>query len=174
MSARGFFTAILVSALPLVTHGAGKQSFFHQLASDSYIRNMFATTTQPVRSVRQIPSYIIKAARQITGDDFRMADPKERYISGCGMILPDDNGLPFRQMRFATKSDSHFIICYHRGGAAQAVCILAFVLDPPKKSAEPVLVAQISMSEPYETLANIRRAFAAGKLDQYRPTYIDF
>jgi hypothetical protein len=55
------------------------ERFFYKLASDDYVRKMFATTIQPMKSVQELPRYVIKAARDITGDDFRLANPNERY-----------------------------------------------------------------------------------------------
>src|SRR5258708_6040592 len=151
-----------------------REQYFYKLASDSYVRQMFATTTQPVKSVQEIPSYVMKAAREITGDDFRLANPGQRYRSSDAGIAGDEK-LPFRQLQFATRSDSHIIICYHRGGLAQAVCVLGFALEPAQRVANPVLVATLtSMSEPYGTLEDIRRAFERGKLQPYRPTFLDF
>jgi hypothetical protein len=163
-------TLLLSSALFLFA----RDQYFYKLASDSYIRHMFATTTQPVKSVREIPNYVIKAAREITGDDFRLANPGERYRSSDAGIAGDEK-LPFRQLQWATRSDSHIIICYHRGGLGQAVCVLAFALEPAQRVANPVLVATLtSMNEPYASLADIRRAFEHGKLQPYRPTFLDF
>jgi hypothetical protein len=151
-----------------------REQYFYKLASDSYVRHMFATTIQPVKSVQDIPSYVIKAAREITGDDFRLATPGERYRSSDAGIAEDEK-LPFRQLQWVTRSESHIIICYHRGGLGQAVCVLAFTLEPAQWVANPVLVATLpSMSEPYGSLADIRRAFDHGKLQPDRPTFLDF
>jgi len=171
--ARIVSATLAVLALSAVSTVASEQ-YFYKLAGDSYVRHMFATTTQPVKSVREIPAYVIKAAREITGDDFRLASPGERYRSSDAGIAGDEK-LPFRQLQWATRSNSHIIICYHRGGLGQAVCVLAFQLEPAQRIANPVLVATLtSMSEPYASLADIRRAFDHGKLQQYRPTFLDF
>jgi hypothetical protein len=163
-------TVLALSSMSVVA----RDQYFYKLASDSYVRHMFATTTQPVKSVQDIPGYVIKAAREITGDHFRLANPGERHRSSDAGIAGDEK-LPFRQLQFATRSDSHIVICYHRGGLAQAVCVLAFALEPAQRVANPVLVATLtSMSEPYGTLADIRHAFERGKLQPYRPTFVDF
>jgi hypothetical protein len=148
--------------------------FFYELAGGKYLQQILTETTEPVRSVRDIPPYVIAAARRITQDDFKLANPDERYVSGCGRILPDEAGLPVRQLVFATKSASHFLIFYRHGGAAQGQSVLAFKIEPDQQIAEPVLVGSYLGSEPVESLADLRRAFARNEVQQYRPTYLDF
>jgi len=167
----------MIAMLLVLGHPAfAKEKFFYRLASADYLRKILTETTEPVRSVREIPHYVIAAARKITGDDFRLANPNERYISGCVRILPDDANLPIRQMVFATKSPSHFIICYHRGGGyAQAWCVLAFSIDSAKGDAQPVLVGtHWASSKPPESLSELRSAVARNEIQQYRPTFLDF
>ena len=86
--------------------------------------------------VQGIPSYVIKTAREITVSDFRLANPNQRYRSSDAGIAGDEK-LPFRQLQWATRSASHIIICYHRGGMGQAVCVLAFQLEPAQRLANP-------------------------------------
>jgi len=148
--------------------------FFYELAGGKYLQQILTETTDSVQSVRDIPAYVIAAARRITEDDFKLANRDERYVSGCGRILPDDAGLPSRQLVFATKSSSHFLIFYRRGGAAQGQCVLAFRIEPDQQIAEPVLVGCYLGSEPVESLVDLRRAFARNEVQQYRPTYLDF
>src|SRR5207249_459353 len=109
--ASAILALLALSSVSLVA----REQYFYKLTSDSYVRHMLATTTQPVKSVQEIPSYVIKAARDITGDDFRLANPGERYRSSDAGIAGDEK-LPFRQLQWATRSASHIIICYHRGG----------------------------------------------------------
>ncbi len=168
--------AFAISALfiALADATAGNAKFFYDLASGSYLRKILAETTQPVASAREIPRYVLVAARRITQDDFKLANPNERYISGCGVILPDDAGLPYRQLVFATRSPSHILIFYRHGGYAQGECVLAFRIDSARRQAEPVLVGRYVGSRPVESLDDLRHAFARNDVQQYRPTYIDF
>jgi hypothetical protein len=169
--------AFLVSlaAMERIAHPAiAKVKFFHELAGGSYLRKILTETSEPVHSVREIPRYVIAAARRITGDDFRLANPDERYISGDARILPDDAGLPMRQLVFATRSSSHFIIFYRHGGYGQGQCVLAFSIDPARKDAQPVLVGCYLGSQPVTSLADLRRAIARNEVQQYRPTFLDF
>jgi hypothetical protein len=169
--------AVLVTAIGLafVHTTFAKAEFFYQLASGDYLRKILSETTEPVHSVREIPRYVIAAARKITGDDFRLANPNERYVSGCVRILPDDANLPIRQLVFATKSPSHLIMFYRRGGSiAAAECVLAFSIDPTRKDAQPVLVGTYLGSQPLTSLPDLRRAISRNEIQQYRPTFIDF
>jgi hypothetical protein len=164
-----------IAAFALITHSAWADvKFFHELAGGKYLQQILTETTEAVQSVRDIPPYVIAAARRITQDDFKLANRDERYISGCGRILPDDAGLPVRQLVFATKSSSHFLIFYRHGGAAQGQCVLAFKIEPDQQIAEPVLVGCYLGSKPLESLADLRAAFARNEVQQYRPTYLDF
>ena len=164
-----------IAAFALITHSAWADvKFFYELAGGKYLQQILTETTEAVQSVRDIPPYVIAAARRITQDDFKLANRDERYISGCGRILPDDAGLPVRQLVFATKSSSHFLIFYRHGGAAQGQCVLAFKIEPDQQIAEPVLVGCYLGSKPLESLADLRAAFARNEVQQYRPTYLDF
>jgi len=73
-----------------------------------------------------------------------------------------------------SSSSSHFLIFYRHGGVAQGQCVLAFKIEPDQKIAEPVLVGCYLGSEPVESLAALREAFARNEVQQYRPTYLDF
>ena len=164
----------LVSASIFVLTSCASEHYFYKLASDDLIRKMFATTTTPLSSVRDIPSYVVKAARDITGDDFRLADRNQRYIA-TDVVLPGDRGLPHRQLQIATRSDSYVLLAYHAGGYGQGFCVLAFAITPKEKHAHPVLVATLTdFREPHETVSDLARAFERGKLQQYRPTSLDF
>lgn len=173
MRCKTFIAATISIALAHTT--CAKVEFFYQLASRDYLRKILTETTEPVHAVREIPRYVIDAARTITGDDFRLANPNERYVSGCGRILPDDAHLPIRQLVFATKSPSHIILFYHRGGGyAGAECVLAFSIDPVRRDAHPVLVGTYLGSRPLQSLPDLRRAIARNEIQQYRPTFLDF
>jgi hypothetical protein len=167
-----FITTALVVAL--ADTATANTKFFYDLASGSCLKKILCETTQPIGSVHKIPRYVLAAARRITQDDFKLANPNERYISGCGVILPDDAGLPYRQLVFATQSSSHILIFYRHGGYAQGECVLAFRIDPARREAEPVWVGRYVGSRPVESLDDLRRAFARNDVQQYRPTYIDF
>jgi hypothetical protein len=151
----------------VVTVGASQEPIY--LARDNYIRKIFATTTQPVKSVRDIPPYVVRGLKKISGDDFRIADANQPYNATDAVLDPK---LPWRQFRFATKSESHYLVCYDHGGYGSMTCVVAFAIDPSRKSAEPVFVATVWQR--CESLDDLRRAYARGKLQQYRPTYIDF
>ena len=168
------FFASLVAATAVANPVSAEVKFFYELAGGKYLQQILTETSEPVHSVREIPDYVIAAARRITQDEFKLADPGARYISGCVRILPDDAGLPTRQLVFATKSPSHFLIFYRHGGAAQGQCVLAFKIEPPEKIAEAVLVGCYLGSQPVESLADLRQAFARNEVQQYRPTYLDF
>jgi len=166
--------ALLIIATAVANPVSAEVKFFYELAGGKYLQQILTETNEPVHSVGDIPPYVIAAARRITQDDFRLANPNERYISGCVRILPDDTDLPTRQLVFATKSSSHFLIFYRHGGVAQGQCVLAFKIEPDQKIAEPVLVGCYLGSEPVESLAALREAFARNEVQQYRPTYLDF
>ena len=166
--------AALTASLVLLNSALADVKFFYELAGGKYLQQILTETTEAVQSVRDIPPYVIAAARRITQDDFELANPGERYISGCGRILPDDAGLPDRQLVFATKSASHFLIFYRHGGAVQGQCVLAFKIEPAEQIAEPVLVGRYLGSGPVESLADLRSAFVRNEVQQYRPTYLDF
>jgi hypothetical protein len=172
---RGHTLLAPIAAFALIAEPAWADvKFFYELAGGKYLQQILTETTEPVQSVGDIPPYVIAAARRITEDDFKLANRDERYISGCGRILPDDAALPVRQLVFATKSGSHFLIFYRHGGAVQGQCVLAFKIEPDQQIAEPVLVGSYLGSEPVESLADLRRAFARNEVQQYRPTYLDF
>ncbi len=165
--------ALSVSMI-LLNSALADVKFFYELSGGKYLQQILTETIEPAHSVSEIPDYVIAAARRITQDEFKLANPNEQYISGCVRILPDDAGLPVRQLVFATKSSSHFLIFYRHGGAAQGQCVLAFRIEPAQKIAEPVLVGCYLGSEPVESLADLRRAFTRNEVQQYRPTYLDF
>ena len=166
--------ASLFIATSVANRISAEVKFFYELAGGKYLQQILTETTEPVHAVSEIPPYVIAAARRITQDAFKLANPNEPYISGCVRILPDDAGLPTRQLVFATKSSSHFLIFYRHGGAAQGQCVLAFKIEPAQKIAEPVLVGSYLGSQPVESLPDLRQAFARNEVQQYRPTYLDF
>jgi hypothetical protein len=114
--------ALAIIATAVANPVSAEVKFFYELAGGKYLQQILTETNEPVHSVGDIPPYVIAAARRITQDDFRLANPNERYISGCVRILPDDTDLPTRQLVFATKSSSHFLIFYRHGGVAQGQC----------------------------------------------------
>jgi hypothetical protein len=166
--------ASLVLATSVANPVSADVKSFYELAGGKYLQQILTETTEPVQSVRDIPEYVIAAARRITQDDFKLANPDERYISGCGRIPPDDADLPVRQLVFATRSSSHFLIFYRHGGAAQGQCVLAFRIESAEKIAEPVLVGCYLGSQTVESLPDLRQAFGRHEVQQYRPTYLDF
>ncbi len=139
------------------------------------MRKMFATTTTPIPFVHDIPPYVMKAVREITRDDFRIADRGQPYIATDVVLLPEMRGWPNRQLRVATRSDKYVLLAYHVGGYGQGFCVLAFSITPKEHEAHPILIATLTDSRaPHDTVADLARAFERGKLQQYRPTSYDF
>jgi hypothetical protein len=165
--------SLVLAPLALLTSCA-REHYFYKMASDELLRKMFATTTTPIPSVREIPPYVIKAAREITADDFRLADRNQRYLA-TDVVLPGDRGLPHRQLQIATRSDKYVLLAYNAGGYGQGFCVLAFAITPEEKLAQPVLIATLTdWRAPHETVADLARAYERGKLQEYRLPSLDF
>lgn len=162
------------STLVLLT-ACAREFYFYKLASDDLVREMFATTTTPISYVRDIPPYVMKAVREVTRDDFRIADRGRPYIATDVVLLPEMRGLPNRQLQVATRSEKYVLLAYHVGGYGQGFCVLAFSITPNEHEAHPILIATLTdFRVPHDTVSDIAQAFEHGKLQQYRPTSLDF
>ncbi len=180
-SARSIFLVLVSCAL---FTSCASEHYSYKMASDELLRQMFATTTTPIPSVRDIPAHVIKAAREITGDDFRLADRNQPYFAtrvAAQAALREDKGLPHRQLQIATRSDRYVLLAYHTygyyylGGYAQRLCVLAFSITPKEKLAKPVLIARLwDWRVPRETVTDLAHAYERGKLQEYRLPSYDF
>ncbi len=157
-------------AIVLASCSTGRHDV-HELATPDVLRPILARTSEPVRSVKEIPPYIMAALSEISGEKpFRLADLHEPYNATDSVSTDVD-----RQLRFATRSKSYFIVCYDIGGgwSRSGNRIVALGIDQRSKSTYPILVAAFRGDE-IQTLADLLRLYDAGRLMQYRPTFVDF
>lgn len=89
---------------------------------------MFATNTTTPPFVRDVPPYVVKAVREITRDDFRIADRGKPYIATDVVLLPEVRGWPSRQSQVAAHSDKYVLLASRVGGYGQEFRVLA---SPP-------------------------------------------
>jgi hypothetical protein len=67
---------------------------------------------KPVKNFKEVPSHITRYLDSLSGTRFLIANPGEQWSAGCVRI----NGLPNRQLIWATIDDNSFTMKYQSGG----------------------------------------------------------
>jgi hypothetical protein len=155
---------LLVSSVP--TESGPDESWRRRLATANVIHLALDTANKPVTSVREIPSYVIDALSKISGESpFRIAERGQPF-NATDVKVSDYN----RRLVFAARSDKYFIICYESTSSEPSAII--FAIYPDAKIAEPILIGKVQ--GPCNTLGQLSSAYDAGKIIEYRPTFLDF
>ena len=157
-------TTFWVCSVFTVAAGCATTKPRDKAAGDDFIRAGFASATQPVKSAKDFPPVVLKELAKIAGvQQIALADPNEDY-----------NRVPKgRQLIFATRSKEFFLVSYMvRNDSMAAGSRVVLLCLYSSTYVIPLLVAQ-DLSESRD-LTHLREAFAQGKLNEYRPTYIDF
>ena len=109
---------------------------------------------------------VLGALSKISGESpFRIAERGQPF-NATDIKVSDYN----RRLIFAARSENYFVICYESAGSEPSAII--FAIYPDAQTAEPILVGKVQ--GPCNTLEQLRRAYDAGKIVEYRPTFLDF
>jgi hypothetical protein len=121
----------------------------------------------PITSDRQIPALIRKRFSRVAGQTFHVAPPGSSTFS-----TPHAD----RALIFAARSKNYFTICYQvisRSMADGSRVIIAST-KPGENDGYGYLIYVAQCRADCRNMSDLRKAFAAGKLNPYRPTFIDF
>jgi hypothetical protein len=122
--------------------------------------------TVPVTSDDEIPPLIRRRLSRVAGEEFHVAPPG----SNTSSTHAD------RALIFAASSQNYFTICYQvisRSMADGSRVIIAST-HPGENDGYGYLVYVAQCRADVHNMSDLRKAFAAGKLNPYRPTFIDF
>ena len=130
--------------------------------SDASLQKLFADVLEPVKSVRELPPAIVAQLGKIAGEEnLQLAEPGAAYNATDAILDPK---LPYRQLRFAGKVGSFFLICYDRGGSRSSECAVIFALDSQGRP-NPIWAAVVLAR--CNTLAELRDAYTRHNVVEY-------
>jgi len=136
--------------------------------SEKYKQDLLNDTDQPVSVAEAIPSSVTKQLARVSGDPgFRLANPNERF-NATDIILKDRAN---RRLCFATKSATHYLVCYERGGYVKSKCVVAVRLVGQSLTT-PVWAAMVPNE--CNTLEGLRQAYRSHQLIEHLFTVTDF
>jgi len=119
----------------------------------------------PVTSDDEIPPLIRKRFSRVAGEEFHVAPPGSSSTTDADRVLI-----------FAARSQNYFTICYKvisRSMADGSRVIIAST-RPGENDGYGYLVYVAQCRADIHNMSDLQKAFAAGKLSPYRPTFIDF
>jgi hypothetical protein len=121
--------------------------------------------TVPVTSDSEIPEMIRKRLSRVAGEEFHVAPPGTPSTSDADRVLV-----------FAARSERYFTICYRviSRSMADGSRVIIASSKPGENDGYGYLVYVAQCRADCRNMEDLRKAFAEGKLTQYRPTFIDF
>ena len=137
------------------------------IAGAGLIEEALKEPTVPVTSDSEIPDLVRKRLSRVTGEEFHVA-PSE---SSAAETHAD------RAFIFAARSENYFTICYKvvsRSSAFGSRVITAATGPGENDGYGYLILVARCPADDVHSMSDLRKAFAAGKLEQYRPTFIDF
>jgi hypothetical protein len=122
--------------------------------------------TVPVASDSEIPDLIRKRLSRVAGEEFHVAPPGSTTVT----TRAD------RVLIFAARSENYFTICYQviSRSMADGSRVIIAATKPGENDGYGYLIYVAQCRADCRNMSDLRKAFAAGKLNQYRPTFIDF
>ena len=137
------------------------------IAYPQLVKEALEEPTVPVTSDDEISPTVRKRLSRVTGEEFHVAP------SGGNAAETHAD----RALIFAARSENYFTICYKvvsRSSAFGSRVITAATGPGENDGYGYLILVARCPADDVQSMSDLRKAFAAGKLDEYRPTFIDF
>jgi len=121
--------------------------------------------TTAVISDEDIPPLIRKRLARVAGEDFHVAPPGSTTFTTHAD----------RALIFAARSEHYFTICYQviSRSMADGSRVIIAATSPGENDGYGYLIYVAQCRADCRNMSDLRKAFAEGKLNPYRPTFID-